>query len=157
MTSLLYCSPTTPSSLPASIFQFDSCHPSMASLKELSPSVQGNHGMPSITHSTDQNTTIQASQGTSFSLLSNSSKVTYFCSNQLVYTCTVERQAAHTPNEFTLANHQLWEGSGGSSSYNEGYSIERWLSQSEREEGVVVYTVRSSSCGTLDTGVGSGL
>ena len=68
----------------------------------------------------------------------------YFCSNRLVYTCIVEMQTAHTPNELTLATHQLWEGSSGSSSNNENYAMGRWLSQSEREEGVVVYAVRSS-------------
>ena len=79
-----------------------------------------------------------------FSLFLDSSQAIYFCSNQLVYACIVEMHAAHTPDELALANHQLREGSGGSSSGSGDYAVGRWLSQSGREEGVVVYAVRSS-------------
>ena len=73
----------------------------------------------------------------------DSSQATYFRSKQLAYTYNLEMEAAHTPNELPSANHQLQEGSGGSSSNNESYVMGRWLSQSEREEGVVVYAVRN--------------
>ena len=117
----------------------------MVSLKELSPNVRGDRGAPAVARAADQNTTIQASRGSydTFSLFLDFSQAIYFCSNRLVYTFNVETKAAHTPNELTLANHQLWEGSNSSSSKNESYAMERWLSQSEREEGVVVYSVRS--------------
>ena len=83
---------------------------------------------------------------TPFAPSSDSPQATQFRSNQLAYTYNIEMEAAHTPNELPSANHQLREGSGGSSSTNESYAMGRWLSQSEREEGVVVYAVRNLSC-----------
>ena len=80
---------------------------------------------------------------TPFSPSSDSSQATYFRSNQLIYTCILEARAAHAPNELTSENHQLQEGSGGSST-NEGYAMGRWLSQSRRDEGVIIYAVRNS-------------